>query len=81
MAGNQLRDDVNTFLKETKETLPTIKNQDKSYTVPWKEGIENKVRYLKSAIDVETSLIFQHIRKTYGYDSPNIDNLEGFDEI
>ena len=81
MASNRLRNELSKFLRETRESIPTIDNQAETYTIPWKEKVEKRIRELQGTIVVEAGLISQYIRKAYGYDSQNANELESWDDL
>jgi len=81
MASVRLRGDLQKFLSEVKESIPTFENQAESYTIPWKKRIERKIQDLKNSIVFEASLISQQIRKTYGFFSHETEVLESSDDL
>jgi len=81
MASVKLRGDLQKFLREARESMPTIENQAGSHAIPWKTEIERKIQDLKNTIVVETSLISQQIRKTYGVPSHETEVLESSEDL
>lgn len=67
MMNDLLSSDFMEFVKNTHESWPTIKNQERQYVRAWMEGLERTIHNLIIAVEIEISVNKRRIQKVYGY--------------